>query len=209
MKKIALFGYSGHAYVVADAIKLNGNKLLGYYDFREAALNPYGMEYLGDEHQQEALNLMKEQQAYAVVSVGENNIRQRVMEFLQQQEVPFARVIHPAGIVSSMAALGEGCFVGAGAVVNAMAAIGTGGILNTGCIIEHECEIDSFVHIAPGAVLAGNVRVGAGSFVGANAVVKQGVSIGSNVIIGAGSVVLKDVPDNQIWVGNPAREKRK
>ena len=41
--------------------------------------------------------------------------------------------------------------------------------------------------------------------VGANAVIIGNITIGNNVIIGAGSVVIKDVPDNAIVVGNPAR----
>ena len=32
-----------------------------------------------------------------------------------------------------------------------------------------------------------------------------GVTIGSNVIVGAGSCVTKDIPDDQVWAGNPAR----
>ncbi|WP_051035906.1 DapH/DapD/GlmU-related protein [Bacteroides cellulosilyticus] len=40
---------------------------------------------------------------------------------------------------------------------------------------------------------------------GANVVIIGSVSIGNNVIIGAGTVVTKDVPDNTIIVGNPAR----
>jgi acetyltransferase-like isoleucine patch superfamily enzyme len=36
-----------------------------------------------------------------------------------------------------------------------------------------------------------------------------GVTIGENSIIGAGSVVLKDIPDNVIAAGNPARVIRK
>ena len=47
--------------------------------------------------------------------------------------------------------------------------------------------------------------IGEGSFVGANSVIKNGVTIGRNVIIGAGAVVIKDVPDNLVMVGNPAR----
>lgn len=41
--------------------------------------------------------------------------------------------------------------------------------------------------------------------VGANVVVVGGVRIGNNVKIGAGAVVTKDIPDNCIVVGNPAR----
>ncbi|WP_224999078.1 acetyltransferase [Cesiribacter sp. SM1] len=206
MKKIALLGYSGHAYVVADAVKLSRDQLLGYYERQQAITNPFGLDWLGDEYVAGALDILKQQSACAIVSVGENNIRRKVMQHLQHQQVSFTTVIHPASIVSGLATVADGCFIAAGAKVNPLATIGAGVILNTGCIVEHECSIAGFVHIAPGAVLAGSVQVGEGSFIGANAVVKQGVRIGSNVVIGAGAVVLKDIPDHQTWVGNPARE---
>ena len=40
---------------------------------------------------------------------------------------------------------------------------------------------------------------------GANVVIVGGVKIGNNVTIGAGSVVVKDIPDNSVAVGNPAK----
>ena len=40
---------------------------------------------------------------------------------------------------------------------------------------------------------------------GANVVIIGDIKIGNNVIIGAGSVVLKDIPENAIVAGNPAR----
>ncbi|PRY13291.1 sugar O-acyltransferase (sialic acid O-acetyltransferase NeuD family) [Pontibacter ummariensis] len=206
MRKLALFGYSGHAYVVADAISACGDQLVGYYEKEEAQVNPFGIPYLGYEQDRDNLRLLKEQGVPGIVGVGECSIREKVMSFLKNQGVALAQVIHPSAIVSGLTEIGEGTFVAAGVKVNALAAVGAGVILNTGCIVEHECRIGDFAHIAPGAVLAGNVTVGEGSFIGANAVVKQGVRIGSNVLIGAGAVVLKDVPDDQTWVGNPAKE---
>ncbi len=41
--------------------------------------------------------------------------------------------------------------------------------------------------------------------IGANATIICGVTIGENAIVGAGSVVTKDVPDNAIVAGNPAK----
>ena len=41
--------------------------------------------------------------------------------------------------------------------------------------------------------------------IGANATIIGDIRIGSNVVIGAGSVVVKDVPDNCVIAGNPAR----
>ncbi|WP_429970759.1 sugar O-acetyltransferase [Fructilactobacillus sp. Tb1] len=43
------------------------------------------------------------------------------------------------------------------------------------------------------------------TWIGANSVILPGVTIGKNAIVGAGSVVTKDVPDNTIVVGNPAK----
>ena len=39
----------------------------------------------------------------------------------------------------------------------------------------------------------------------ANAIIIGDVRIGNNVTIGAGTVVVKDIPDNAVVVGNPAR----
>ena len=42
------------------------------------------------------------------------------------------------------------------------------------------------------------------AFIGANTVICNSVTIGRNAVVGAGSVVTKDIPDNEIWGGNPA-----
>jgi len=44
-----------------------------------------------------------------------------------------------------------------------------------------------------------------GASIGSNATILCGITIGENSLIGAGSVVTKDVPNNSIVVGNPAR----
>lgn len=46
-----------------------------------------------------------------------------------------------------------------------------------------------------------------GASIGANATILCGVTIGRNAMIGAGSVVTKNVPDGELWFGNPARHR--
>ena len=47
-----------------------------------------------------------------------------------------------------------------------------------------------------------------GASIGANATILPGVSIGEGSMIGAGSVVTRDIPANELWLGNPARFHR-
>jgi len=44
-----------------------------------------------------------------------------------------------------------------------------------------------------------------GASIGSGCTILPGVTIGKNAMIGAGSVVTKDVPEGEVWVGNPAR----
>lgn len=53
------------------------------------------------------------------------------------------------------------------------------------------------------------IIVGKSASIGAGAIILGGVTIGKNSMIGAGSVVTRNVPDDELWVGNPANFVRK
>ena len=55
----------------------------------------------------------------------------------------------------------------------------------------------------PNEFLKTKVRQGAS--IGANSTILPGIEIGQNSFIGAGSVVTKNIPANEMWIGNPAR----
>ncbi len=52
---------------------------------------------------------------------------------------------------------------------------------------------------------AGKVKIGNNVFIGMQSTILKGVTVGNNVIIGANSLVNKDVPDNVVVAGNPAK----
>jgi len=206
-KNSIIIGYSGHAFVVLDVLLANGIICNYYCEKEQKPINPFDLEYLGNEKDPKLLKLLSEHNIY--IAIGENISRSKIFDFLALNNLITPFVSHPSAIISPSVRLADATIIMPGVAINAMATIGKGVICNTSSIIEHECSIGDFSHIAPGAVLAGNVSIGKHCFIGANSVIKQGVRIGDGVIIGAGSVVLGDVSDNNMVFGNPAKVKNK
>lgn len=196
--QIAIIGYSGHSFVVIEALKAQGIEVAGYFDLIEKEFNPFQLKYLGKEN----YDLLSDQDWF--VAIGDNLLRRSVIEQFKD-DGRLLSVFHPKASISSTCSVGSGVFVSGHAVINAVSNIGTGTIINTGAIVEHGCCIGAFSHIAPGSVLCGDVSIGENSFIGANSVVREGVSIGRNVIVGAGSVVIRDINNDEKVAGNPAK----
>lgn len=68
-------------------------------------------------------------------------------------------------------------------------------------ILAHDASTRMFL----GKTRAANVVIGNEVFVGAGSIIMPGVHIGNRVIIGAGSIVTKDILNNSVAVGNPAK----
>ncbi len=203
MDKQIIIGYSGHSYVVLDAAQKAGLKVTVYTETEEQTLNPFELEYLGFEGDEDFEGWDKGYEF--ILAIGDNRIRERVTKLIAAKEEKLRSVIHPSANIGVQVEIGDGSFVGPGTMINPLVKIGRAVIINTGAIVEHECRIGNCVHIAPGAVLAGNVRIGDRAFIGANAVIKEGVEIGNDVVVGAGTVVLNDVESESKVVGNPGR----
>lgn len=69
-------------------------------------------------------------------------------------------------------------------------------------ILCHDASTKQFLNYTK----IGRVVIGDNVFIGAESVVLPNVRIGNNVIIGANSTVTKDIPDNVVAAGNPAKK---
>ena len=71
--------------------------------------------------------------------------------------------------------------------------------------ITHDGGTLLYRSLVPDLELTKPIKLGSNVYIGNNVILLPGVTIGSNVIIGAGAVVTKDIPDNSVAVGVPAR----
>jgi len=203
--KLILLGYSGHGFVLAEAAIELGYKIIGYLEKKEKKNNPFNLSYLGYEEDFNLLNKYIKDEIGFIIGIGDNKIRTKIFNRIKSLGGLVETIIHPKTFVSNYSNIGNGVFVSKNSVINPLSEIKNNCIINTSSTIEHECLISKSVHIAPGVVVLGNVQIGKNSFIGSNSTIKEGIKIGNNVLIGAGSVVLKDVPDNKLCYGNPAK----
>ena len=71
--------------------------------------------------------------------------------------------------------------------------------------ITHDGGTLLYRDIVPDLEITKPIKLGSKVYVGNNVIFMPGVTVGNNVVIGAGAVVTKDIPDNSVAVGVPAR----
>lgn len=144
-----------------------------------------------------------------VVAVGDNAKRRALCERLIQRGERLVVARHPWTSIAPDAAIGEGSMISAGATVTPRATIGRGVLLNTKSCVDHDSVVGDFAHISVGATVAAKVIIGAEAMIGVGASVLSECRVGARSIIGAGAVVVRDIPDDVVAYGVPARARRR
>lgn len=199
MKKIAIYGASGHGKVVADIAQLCGYEVVFFVDDDATKKEFDGKKVFSFEKVKEMKDI-----SFAL-GIGQNLARQKVYDKLKNSFFDIVTLVHKSAIIADSVEIGEGTIVMALSVINSSAVIGNGVILNTSSVVEHDCVVSDFVHISPRVALAGSVSIGKLAHLGIGSCVIQCLNIGEFSTIGAGSVVIGDIPNNTLAVGVPAK----
>lgn len=208
--RFVIWGSAGHAKVLTDVIELRQGQVVALIDNDPAAMSCLknvplycGLGGLKDWLKEQASPNM----LCGAIAIGGARGRDRmtIAQSMLGVAIQLPALFHTQSAVSRSASIGLGSQVLANAVVAADVVMGMVCIVNNNANVDHECVLGNGVHVAPGAVLCGCVTVGDNTMVGANAVVLPRLRIGRNVVVGAGAVVTRDVPDDSVIVGNPAK----
>lgn len=142
---------------------------------------------------------------------------------VQSQNIGEGTYVWQFCVILKGAKIGNGCNINCQVFIENDVIIGNNVTIKPGVQVWDGVHLEDDVLIGPNVTFTNDLfpksknkdfklvktLVKKGASIGANATILAGITIGENALIGAGSVVTKDIPDHEIWVGNPAKFLKK
>jgi acetyltransferase EpsM len=202
---ILLYGSKSTAFIIYEMLK--ELKKSPKYMFDPFGIKPFFKSSLIFSNKINDFKIFLKNSKYFSVCIAREDgyARYNISKKLEEFGLNSISVKSKLSYVHKNSKIGSGLIAMAKSYINRGVKMGDYCIINTGAIVDHECEIGDGVHLMGGSYLAGRVKIGNFSSVGATATILPDIKVGNHSIIGAGAVVTKDVPNNTVVVGNPAK----
>jgi len=138
--------------VIGDAIKLNDDLVLTYFDDNQNLSAINGIPVF-------SYHESIEQHAKLIIGVGNNEIRRNISKYIVHE---CGIVVHPKAIVAADVVIGEGSVILAGAVIQSGAIIGKHVVINANVTVDHDVVIGDFCSVYPNSYIGGGAKIGKG-----------------------------------------------
>lgn len=208
MEQILIIGASGHAKVIVDIIeRQNRYTILGFLDtYKKKGDTIFDYRILGSEDDLNTIS-NKNNVVGCFVAIGDNFTRQKMVAKIAalNPQLPFINAIHPYSTIGKNVELGQGIAIMPGVVINSDSKIGDFCILNTNSSLGHDGVMKEYSSISSGVRTGGNLLLNRCSAVSIGATIIENITIGNDTIIGAGSLVTKNIPNEVVAYGVPAK----
>lgn len=140
-----------------------------------------------------------------VIAVGEPRSRRLLREKIDDAGFSLTVLVHPSVTITKWTNLGVGTIICYNCFVSCDVKVGENVLIQPGATIGHDSQIGNDTVISTFVSLSGGCTIGEETYIGLHVPVKENTIIGSQTIVGMGSVVIRDIPDQVIAIGNPAR----
>ncbi|HOG19078.1 MAG TPA: acetyltransferase [Salinivirgaceae bacterium] len=152
----------------------------------------------------EALKISKDIEVF--VPIGNNAIRTSIIRKFREAGFKTPSFIHEKTIIDKTVNLGNTVYILPGTNIMPHATIGDCTMISMGVNIAHHTTIADGCFFSQGTNIGASIQIKELAYIGISATLMTGVkTIGRNALIGAGAVVIKDVPDNAVMAGVPAK----
>jgi sugar O-acyltransferase (sialic acid O-acetyltransferase NeuD family) len=211
-ENIVLFGAGAHSHVVVDIIEQEKNyTVVGLIDSKRKIGEKFN-DYTIIGRQEDLLQLQKEYDFNkGIVCIGDNYWRGFVVDVILRinSDFHFVNAIHPSVVIGKNVEIGRGNVLMPGVVVNTFARIMDHCIINTNSSLEHFCTMENFSSLSAGVTTGGYVEIGEYSAIALGVTLFDRIRIGKHAVVGSGALVTKDVEDQTLVYGVPAKMIRK
>ncbi len=139
--------------------------------------------------------------------LGDNRLRVKVLKDAESLGYCIPNFIHPSVFVSPEVSIGDkGVYIFPRTVIMPWTRIHNYVMMSVNSIVSHHSELDEGTFLSFGVNFGASIHAKKYTYCGISSTVMTGVhELGENCMIGAGAVVIKDVPDNAVMAGVPAK----
>lgn len=140
------------------------------------------------------------------VPIGNNSVRVKLLRDFNLRGYYLPSFIHPNTIIHKSVKIGKAVYILPAVNIMPCTVLNDYVMVSMGVNIAHHVTIAEGCFFSQGSNIGASINIGEKSYFGIASTVMTGIkNIGAGAMLGAGAVAIKDVPENVVMVGNPAK----